>query len=842
MSPQHSTPPRPDSDRQRTSHSTPLRPSSGHVNSDDFSSKGVPQETLKRMMGQELGNHTWQFPFNTFSQMVCHRERKPAADITRLRMGRDDGVDRLEYYHHDSDGDWFASAVDAAANNFEVKLAGKNAKLFPNTSSESVHYTPLALLLNHCLDACAAASKGTNFDLARSGPYSKLSFVVYDKPTGDGIEAAASLKPDLVGGEDFLAKVNSHNVLYWSPPDPPDPLNPYPPILIPVEIKNNWPELVRQAATYARCLFSARPLRKTALVLGYNHVTKEFRFLLFHRGGLTASHVLHPRTLDGRKQMVHVFLALLTCRNISDTGFPDWCNDNQFKLPVDKDGTRHVIADIDKVLHYVNCCRGRAARVSLVTYPLLGDPPAPRRKREGPLVPDTEVRRSARIAAAQEPKATVGVAGGIGPAVTSPIRYDDKKTKKGKKPVPIGIHDGEYPPLQGVTIDPANMHYSSPLGEGVAATNGRFTGVLKTSWQQDQEMILEQELLTVCNGLFGTPRHHYSFRPANADQVPITNHLFLPSPEQAKGLQSFHWDLMSMGTPSAPEYKSLWVHFCSLVGMSLVLSKDPLLLFEAILHGMLGWLSMFLKGFLHRDVSIGNLLALQDAIEMEPFKIDSSDELSTLVHGLNIEGLPNLNLVDQARRLERLIGELDIGNKCSGFIIDGDHAARWEQSFGSPHDGTRSGTAEFMSNRLLDSIVHGRPYLQSPLDDIQSFYYVAQWAAAFHKDGDKFDDVKDIRSGLSGNVEARALVSDRIRTLAASDANYVGAFLVRCRPLLHAWYSRFTDLSIDFADARDASGEESWLKIVFQTFAYRGVADFLEVFQRHKESLANSRN
>ena len=67
-----------------------------------------------------------------------------------------------------------------------------------------------------------------------------------------------------------------------------------------------------------------------------------------------------------------------------------------------------------------------------------------------------------------------------------------------------------------------------------------------------------------------------------------------------------------------------------------------------------------------------------------------SDELSTLLHGLNIEGLPNLNLVDQARRLERLIGELDIGNKCSGFIIDGDHAARWEQSFGSPHDGTRS--------------------------------------------------------------------------------------------------------------------------------------------------------
>ncbi|KAJ7220514.1 hypothetical protein GGX14DRAFT_354587 [Mycena pura] len=829
MLPQHST-------------RTPVRPSSGHINSDDFSSKSVPQETLKRKMGEELGNHMWEFPFDTFSKMVCHKERKPAADITLLRMGRgrDDGVDRLEYYFHDSDADWFASAVDAAANDFEAefKSAGGNVTFFPNSISESAHYTPVALLLNHCLDACAAASKGTNFDLARSGPYSKLSFVVYDKPTGDGIEAAAPLKPDLVGGQDFLAKVNPSSVLYWSPPPPPADL---PSILIPSEIKNKWTELVRQAATYARCLFSARPLRKAALVLGYNHKTKEFRFLLFHRGGLTASHVLDPRTPHGRKQMVRVFLALLTCRSTGDAGFPDWCNDNQFKLPVDKDGTRHVVADIDKVLHYVNCCRGRAARVSLVTYPLSGDPPAARPKREGPLVPATEVRRSARIVAAREPKATIGVAAGIRPW-TGPI-YGDKNTMK-VKTVPIGIHDGESSPLQGVTIDPAKMHYSSPLGEGVAATEGRFSGVLKTSWQQDQEMILEQELLSACNGLFGTPRHHYSLQPANADQVPIANHLFLPSPEQANALQSFHWDLMSLGTPSAPEYKSLWLHFCSLLGMSLVLSKDPLFLFEAILHAMLGWLSIFLKGFLHRDVSIGNLLALQDAVDMEPFKIDSTDELSMLMHELNIERHPDVDVVKQARRLGRLIGELDIGNKCSGFIIDGDHATRWGQSLSSPHDGTRSvsGTAEFMSMRLLDSVGRDRPYLQSPVDDIQSFYYVAQWAAAFNQDGDKFEDVEKIRSGLSGDVDAREAASARIRTLAASDANYVGTFLVRCRPLLHAWNSRLTDLSIDFADARDKSGKESWLKIVFQTFAYRGVADFLEVFQGHKESLANSRN
>ncbi|KAJ7666542.1 hypothetical protein B0H17DRAFT_879763, partial [Mycena rosella] len=56
-------------------------------------------------------------------------------------------------------------------------------------------------------------------------------------------------------------------------------------IQIPVEVKDNWPDMVAQAATYARCLFSASPSRAFALVLAYHHTDCELRFLIFHRGG-----------------------------------------------------------------------------------------------------------------------------------------------------------------------------------------------------------------------------------------------------------------------------------------------------------------------------------------------------------------------------------------------------------------------------------------------------------------------------------------------------------------------------------------------------------------------------
>ncbi|KAF9502859.1 hypothetical protein BS47DRAFT_1269425, partial [Hydnum rufescens UP504] len=52
-----------------------------------------------------------------------------------------------------------------------------------------------------------------------------------------------------------------------------------------IEVKNDWPDLIERAATYARGLFCSNWTRSFALVIGVNQGTKPARFMFFHRGG-----------------------------------------------------------------------------------------------------------------------------------------------------------------------------------------------------------------------------------------------------------------------------------------------------------------------------------------------------------------------------------------------------------------------------------------------------------------------------------------------------------------------------------------------------------------------------
>ncbi|KAJ3730935.1 hypothetical protein DFJ43DRAFT_977740, partial [Lentinula guzmanii] len=56
-------------------------------------------------------------------------------------------------------------------------------------------------------------------------------------------------------------------------------------IAIPVEVKDNWSDLVLQSGIYACCLFSASPLRQFVLGIGYNYEDHTLRFLVYQRGG-----------------------------------------------------------------------------------------------------------------------------------------------------------------------------------------------------------------------------------------------------------------------------------------------------------------------------------------------------------------------------------------------------------------------------------------------------------------------------------------------------------------------------------------------------------------------------
>ncbi|KAF8585261.1 hypothetical protein K439DRAFT_1343972, partial [Ramaria rubella] len=79
-------------------------------------------------------------------------------------------------------------------------------------------------------------------------------------------------------------------------------------------------------------------------------------------------------------------------------------------------------------------------------------------------------------------------------------------------------------------------------------------------------------------------------------------------------------------------------------GTSLLDAPNPRCLVEGIVHAMLGHYVMFKEGWLHRDVSVGNIM---------------------LMHAENRKPVKDFVITKEL-------------TKCVGFISDGDQAIRWE--------------------------------------------------------------------------------------------------------------------------------------------------------------------
>ncbi|KAI9444821.1 hypothetical protein H4582DRAFT_853102 [Lactarius indigo] len=127
----------------------------------------------------------------------------------------------------------------------------------------------------------------------------------------------------------------------------------------------------------------------------------------------------------------------------------------------------------------------------------------------------------------------------------------------------------------------------------------------------------------------------------------------------------------------------------------------PAELMETILHSMIGHYNLFLVGVLPRDISSGNILRLR-----EPIHRPEGHSMNLLRHVL-IEDV-NLSL-------------------CRGFLIDGDHAIKWDEYARTPSP-ERSGTLPFMSTHLLQNWSTGLPALHTAIGDLESFLWVLVWS------------------------------------------------------------------------------------------------------------------
>ena len=357
------------------------------------------QRDLKDTMQEEIGNQAFTFPSEELARILSPK---------RLKYSDHSPGELLPLSEYDCtvDEQVFLNALDDVLEQLSPYARAPG-------SNERSCYSDLVEFLNKTVAACHNSLD--NYEGHKSIPkrqercYRDLEFVVA-RQVEKGVEESYPLKPDItgrLGGSELDGKR-----LLWKPPAD-QPANG---IVLPVKVKKRWRDLVAQAATYARSLFSQRPTQMFALVLAFNHTANEFRFLVFHRGGLAASDPEFIGNVDNRKGkgkqkdkghlkgFARLFLTLALWTTAADTGIVPCGNDTTYLLPTDEEGETFVPLTVEKLLFQSLCVRGRMTHVLLLRHRTQTDLDQPR---EEPLKPDVQVAGSLRrseIFAKQDPK------------------------------------------------------------------------------------------------------------------------------------------------------------------------------------------------------------------------------------------------------------------------------------------------------------------------------------------------------------------------------------------------------------------------------------------------------
>lgn len=214
--------------------------------------------------------------------------------------------------------------------------------------------------------------------------------------------------------------------------------------------------------------------------------------------------------------------------------------------------------------------------------------------------------------------------------------------------------------------------------------------IVKDCWpcaSENNELSIFQSL----NGQFGLPvlLHGYSVRHSTCysplrSVVPCDSRFWEPE----------HRNRIEALKPAERIHKRL---VFKTLGRSVVTAQTPKELLQAIMHAMLGHYNMFKNGWLHCDVSIGNVL-IMDPTELRSPLTDF--EFTKCI------------------------------SKCEGFLTDGDQAIRrdTEGIYEWTASGRPKGTPMFMSQHLITAWNSGRRVNHTVIDDLESFVWVFIWA------------------------------------------------------------------------------------------------------------------
>ena len=141
-----------------------------------------------------------------------------------------------------------------------------------------------------------------------------------------------------------------------------------------------------------------------------------------------------------------------------------------------------------------------------------------------------------------------------------------------------------------------------------------------------------------------------------------------------------------------------------------------------------------------------------------------------------------------------------------------------------------------------------KPYLHSPVDDLESFYYyTAQWAAAFNDGASegKYNgtEIGEFRKMIIG--ENRHMAECMVRNGLCpdtADAQY-GPFFVHSLAFLSPWLEKLATMHRDrdrmmfYAKGLESEGMKKYLGLNFLIYGYRGVGEYFELVHEYCASL-----
>ena len=189
-------------------------------------------------------------------------------------------------------------------------LLKQNLPEWPKDTEEESFYRPLVDFLNDLFDASNRALDLSNPPIIDRDArwYAGLGFalLIDGARKTDGLEFGIN-KYEVIGG----VRETDEEVE----------------VAIPVQLGEDWLTVVAKAIRQAQISWSIFPARKFGLSIGFQYTTLDLRFFIIHRGGLTASKSLSIVEEQGKKDILRIFLSVLTWRSEEDTGVPGFLRD-----------------------------------------------------------------------------------------------------------------------------------------------------------------------------------------------------------------------------------------------------------------------------------------------------------------------------------------------------------------------------------------------------------------------------------------------------------------------------------------------------------------------------------